>query len=448
MREKRNKQAMHLANKSGKKAKALKNIAWALGGKTVSLLSVLVVAVIVARYLGEEQYGIMNYVLSVVATCQMFADFGLDLIQLRGESKDPSRRDAIVGTVFGLKVILALITLAAIAVTTFLFETDARIRTYILLYSFSILLNTTWVSRNHFTSIVWNEYVVKTEITRTLVGVLIKVVLVLLKLPLLWFIASLLVDSLLLATGYTFSYIKKIDSVRKWRFEPQLARFLLRQSFPLLLSGAAIIVYNRIDQLMIGNMIDQSHLGIYSVAVRFAELLIFVPTIISQTIAPMLVEARQQDPALYDAQSRVFMNVTVALCIALAVATSLLAVPIVHFTFGQAYIGAASVLAVLAFRVIGDALSQTSGQLILIEGIQQYAPVRNVIGCVVCVALNLLLIPRLGIHGAAYSAITTIFVSGTLSDCLIPGYRHIFRKQLTALFLGWKDLLHIKNLLR
>lgn len=439
---------MHIANKSGKKAKALRNILWALGGKMVSLLSVLVVAIIVARYLGQEQYGIMNYVISFVAIFQVFADFGLDLIQVREESKDPSRRDVIIGTVFGLKVILALITLVAITCTTFLFETDSHIRTYILLYSFSILLNTTWVSRNHFTSIVWNEYIVKTEITRTLLGVLIKVVLVLLQLPLIWFIASLLVDSFLLATGYTLSYIKKIDSVRRWRFDSSLARYLLGQSFPLLLSGTAIIVYNRIDQLMIANMIDQSHLGIYSVAVRFAELLIFVPTIISQTIAPLLVEARQQDPQLYDAQSRVFMNVTVALCIALAVVTSLLAFPIVHLTFGRAYIGAVSVLAVLAFRVIGDALSQTSGQLILIEGIQQYAPIRNVIGCVVCVVLNWLLIPQAGIHGAAYSAIITIFISGTLSDFLIPGYRHIFRKQLTALFFGWKDLIHIKTLLR
>ena len=112
------------------------------------------------------------------------------------------------------------------------------------------------------------------------------------------------------------------------------------------------------------------------------------------------------------------------------------------------YIGAASVLAVLSFRVIGDALSQTSGQMMIIEGIQQYAPIRNVIGCVMCVVLNLLLIPSYGIHGAAYAALITIFVSGTLSDALIPVYRPIFRKQLAALAIGWKDLIHIKTLLR
>lgn len=433
---------------SDKKKKALTNIAWATGGKIVSLASVLVVGIIVARYLGKEQYGIMNYVVSFVAIFQVFADFGLDFIQIREESKNPAMRDKIIGTTFTLKLIFAAITLVAIFVTASLFEQDSSIRCYIMIYALSVILNTTWVSRNHFTSIVWNEYVVKTEISRTLIGIAIKVTLVLLHLPLIWFIGSLVIDSLLLAVGYTTSYARKIDSVRKWCFDPALGLFMLKQSFPLLLSGAAIIIYNRIDQMMIGNMIDQSHLGVYSVAVRFAELLVFVPTIISQTISPMLVEAREGSGDRYEELSRIFMNVTVAVCIVLAVLTSLLSYPIVYFTFGQTYIGAASVLSILAFKVIGDALSQTSGQLMIIEGIQKYASVRNIIGCVTCVVLNLLFIRRYGIHGAAYVAIITIFVSGTLADFFIPSYRHIFYKQVRAISVGWLDIVHIKTLLR
>ena len=433
---------------SEKKKKALTNIAWAISGKIVSLTSILVVGIIVARYLGKEQYGIMNYVISFVAVFQVFADFGLDFIQIREESKDPAQRDKIIGTTFGLKLIFALLTLVAIFVTDMLFVKDTNIRCYIMIYASSVILNTTWVSRNHFTSIVWNEYVVKTEITRTLIGVFIKVMLVLLHLPLIWFICSLVIDSLLLAMGYTASYVRKIDTVRKWRFDRKLATFMIQQSFPLLLSGAAIVVYNRIDQMMIGDMIDQSHLGVYSVAVRFTELLVFVPTIIAQTISPMLVEARQGSLERYESLSRVFMNVTVAVCIILAVLTSLLSYPIVYYTFGQTYIGAASVLSILSFKVIGDALSQTSGQLMIIEGIQKYASIRNIIGCITCVALNLLFIRRYGIHGAAYVAIITIFVSGTLADFLIPTYRPIFYKQMRAISVGWLDIIQIKKLLR
>lgn len=342
---------------SEKKKKALKNIAWAICGKIFSLISVLGVGIIVARYLGTEQYGIMNYVISIVAIFQVFADFGLDFIQIREESKNPHLRDKIVGTIFFLKLFFAALTLLAIFITVYIFIEEASIQRYIMLYALSIILNTTWVTRNHFTSMVWNEYVVKTEISRNIIGMLIKIGLVLLHLPLFWFICSLLFDSLLLATGYIISYIKKIDTIKKWSFDKSLAIYMIKQALPLIISGAAIIVYNRIDQMMIGDMIDKSHLGVYSVAVRFTELLIFVPTIIAQTISPMLVEKRKEDLNRYEECSRIFVNVTVSLCILLAVATSLLSYPIVYITFGQAYIGAASVLSILAFKVVGDALS-------------------------------------------------------------------------------------------
>jgi O-antigen/teichoic acid export membrane protein len=433
---------------SEKKKRALTNIAWAISGKIVSLTGVLVVGIIVARYLGKEQYGIMNYVISFVAIFQVFADFGLDFIQIREESKHPAHKDKIIGTTFTLKLFFAILTLLAILIITTLSEHDGRIRCYIMIYALSVILNTSWVSRNHFTSIVWNEYVVKTEISRTLIGMAIKIAFVLLHLPLIWFIVSLVIDSILLAVGYTASYIRKIDSIRKWNFDRDLAVFMLKQSFPLLLSGAAIVVYNRIDQMMIAKMIDQSHLGVYSVAVRFTELLVFVPTIIAQTISPILVEVRQKDAARYEELSRVFMNVTVSVCILLAILTSLLSYPIVRFTFGRMYIEAASVLSILAFKVVGDGLSQTSGQLMIIEGIQKYASIRNIIGCVTCVGLNLIFISRYGIHGVAYVAIITILVSGTLADFIIPSYRKIFYKQIKAICVGWMDIIHIKTLLR
>ena len=433
---------------SEKKKKALKNIAWAICGKIFSLLSILVVGIIVARYLGKEQYGIMNYVISIVAIFQVFADFGLDFIQIREESKNPHLRDRIIGTVYGLKLFFAILTLLAIYITVSIFIDEVSIRSYIMLYALSIIMNTTWVSRNHFTSMVWNEYVVKTEILRNVIGMVIKVGLVLLHLPLIWFICSLLFDSFLLAIGYLVSYTKKIDSIRKWSFDKTLAFYMIRQAFPLLLSSAAIIVYNKIDQVMIGDMIDKANLGIYSVAIRFTELLVFVPTIIAQTISPMLVEMHKTDAARYEECSRIFVNVTVSLSIILALMTSLLSYPIVYVTFGKAYIGAASVLSILAFKVIGDALSQTSGQLIIIEGQQKYAPIRNIIGCVACIILNLILIQRYGIHGAAYTALITIFISGTLANFLIPSYNGIFYKQLKALCVGWKDIIHIKTILR
>lgn len=424
-----------------------KNIAWAVAGKIATLLGGLIIGILVARYLGASQYGLMNYVISFVAIFQVFADFGLDLIQIREEAANKANYNRIIGTTFGLKCIFAIVTLIAIFITTHMLEADLETRIYIWIYAFSVLFNTTWVVRNHFTSIVWNEYVVKSEIVRTTIGIGIKVLFVLLRLPLIWFILSLVLDSILLASGYMLSYHRKIGRVHDWHFDGQLARYMLLQSFPLLLSGAAIVVYNRIDQLMIGNMIDNRHLGIYSVAVKFVEILTFVPTILSQTISPILVEKRAISEEQYQRVAALFMNISVWGCVLLAILTSLIAYPIIRLSFGLEYIEASSILAILSFRIIGDALSQTSGQMIIIEQKQRFVFIRNIIGCIVCITLNLLLIPRFGITAVAIVAIITIISSGTISNLLIPQYRAIFKHQIRALLIGWKDIKNIKELL-
>lgn len=223
---------------------------------------------------------------------------------------------------------------------------------------------------------------------------------------------------------------------------------MVRQSFPLLLSGAAIVVYHRIDQVMIGKMLNDGYVGIYSVAVRFIEVLVFIPTIISQTISPILVRVLNENPERYRSMAKVFMGVTVWICILCAVCVNVISYPLVALTFGQQYIMAASVLSIMSFKVIGDALSQTSGQLIIIEKRQKYVSIRNVIGCVVCVVLNLWLIRAYGVYGASVVSIITILSSGTVANLIIPPYRQYFKMQLRALALGWRDMLKIKSLIR
>ena len=433
---------------SDTKVKVFTNVFWAVLGKCYNLLGALVVGIVIARYLGPEQYGLMNYVISYVAIFQVFADFGLESIQIREEARNPSQRDVLIGTVLGLRLFFAVATLLLVSVVVFITESDGLSRFYILLYSISILFNTTWVFRHHFTSIVWNEYVVKTEIFRTTIGTAVKVLLLLLHASLSWFIASLLFDSFLLASGYTTSYVKKIGSITRFRFDKQLAWSLTKQSFPLLLSCAAIVVYTKIDQLMIGNMLSKAHLGIYAVAVQYSNVMVFVPTIIAQTVSPILVQIREESYVRYSLLSSQFMSITVWVCIIMACIVCMVSYPLVYFTFGSSYIYAAGALSIISFKVIGDALSQTSGQLMIIEGIQKFASLRNVIGCIVCVLCNYVLIPRYGIMGTACVSVLTVFSSGFLANLMIKSYRHIFLMQVTSLLKGWKSLINLKTIFK
>lgn len=435
-------------NVSETKLKVFRNLYWAVLGKVVTLLGSLLVGIMVARYLGPEQYGLMNYVISYVALFQILASFGLDSIEIREESKANDKKDVIIGTAFTLKCIFALVAMAVVMITALLFEADAFTKAMICMYSFSMLLNSFGVIRNHFTSLVWNEYVVKTEISRTIIGALIKVVLLLLHASLFWFIAAALFDVLLLASGYCVAYSKKIGKISLWRFDKEWAKYLIKQSFPLLLSGAAVIIYQRIDQVMIGNMIDKASVGQFSVASKFVEILIFIPTIMAQTITPVLVRIREKSEEEYERKAQLFMNVTLWVCVIFSVVMSSLSYWMIRWTFGVDYLPAVSVLQVMAFKAVGVALASTSGQLMVIEEIQKNAAFRNIIGSVACVSLNLIFIPWWGIVGSAWVAVLSAFISGWIAHFFIPSYRQIFKNQVSAILFGWKDLVHFSKLIK
>lgn len=435
-------------NVSETKLKVFRNLYWAVVGKVVTLLGSLLVGIMVARYLGPEQYGLMNYVISYVALFQVLASFGLDNIEIREESKANDKKDIIIGTAFTLKCIFALVAMVVVMITALLFETDAFTKAMICMYSFSMLLNSFGVIRNHFTTLVWNEYVVKTEISRTIIGALIKVLLLLLHAPLFWFIAATLFDVLLVASGYCVAYSKKIGKISLWRFDKAWAIYMIKQSFPLLLSGAAVIIYQRIDQVMIGNMIDKASVGQFSVAGKFVEILIFIPTIMSQTITPILVRIREKSQEEYERKAQLFMNVTVWMCLLMAIFVSAFSFWLIRYTFGSDYLLAVPVLQIMAFKAVGVALASTSGQLMVIEEIQKNVVFRNIIGSVACVSLNLIFIPWWGIVGSAWVAVLSAFISGWIAHFFIPSYKQIFKNQISAILFGWKDLVHFSKLIK
>ena len=435
-------------NLSPTREKVVRNIVWAVTGKVVTLLGGLLVGIFVARYLGPEQYGLMSYVMSYVALFQVLASFGMDNIEIREESKTPEEKDKIIGTAFGLKLTFAVVTMGLIALTAWLFEADAFTKWMIIMYSVSMIMNSFGVIRNYFTSLVWNEYIVKTEISRTLIGAGLKVVLLLLHAPLVWFIVATLFDTVLIAGGYLVSYRSKIDSVRKWRFDKDTAKYLIKQSFPLAVSLSAVLIYHRIDQVMVGKMLTNTELGYYSVACKFVEIIMFIPTILAQTVVPVLVRMHKQNFSAYRSKTQQFVNITVWICIIISIMVALSSHWIILFTFGEQYLPATIALQVLVFKSVGDALSATAGNMIIIENKQKYAWIRSVTACFVCVGLNLLFIPRWGLVGTAVASILTYLYAGTFSNIFIPQYWFVLKTQIRALFFGWKDLLKFKQLLQ
>lgn len=418
------------------KKNILSNVGWATLGRIVRVLTETLVSIFVARYLGPSDYGLMNYVVSFVAIFTTISVFGLDNIEIREIAKPENDKNEILGTAFRLRLIFAFIAFVSIIVALFFSGADYYTSILIIIYSTSVILSTFNLIRNYFTAIVNNKYIVITEILRCFVGALIKVVLLLIKAPLIFFIIALAFDFFLVAGGYVATYNKLVGSIKEWTFNKEKAKYLIRESFPLLLSGAAVIIYQRIDQVILKGLLNNEAVGYFSVAAKFSEFILFVPLIISQTVSPILVGYYSSNKDVYKVKSQQFMDITVWASVALSFIVSLLSYPLIRYTFGVQYLAAVPVLQVMSFKVIGMALSNSCGQLIVIEGIQKWAVIRNLIGCVICVVSNYLLIPKFGVVGSAYATLVTVAFSGCIGNLFIPPYKHFFKQQISSLFLG------------
>lgn len=423
------------------KTDIVQNLFWAVLGKVITLLSGLLIGIIVARYLGPEQYGLMNYIISYVFLFQTFAIFGLDAIEIREEAKGAIPYLQIIGTAFWLKVIFGCFFMVVAIITSWIMEADANTTFLVTIYSFTIVLNSFSVIRNYFFAIVQNEHVVKSEIARTLIGLVIKFVLTWMHASLTLFIIAYMFDIVLLSSGYIITYKDKIGSIWQWSFNMKYAKYLLKESLPLLLTSTAVIIYQRIDQVMIGQMIDKESVGYFSVASRFVEILVFFPMMLSRTITPILVKIRERNEEEYVAKAQQFMNISVWLSFFASTFVSCIASLLVKYTFGDTYIPAVAVLQIMSFKAAVVALSNTAGSMLVTEGLQRFAIFRDSFGCIVCIALNYLLLPRYGIIAAAFVAIASVVSAGYLADALIPAYRHLFIRQTKALIWGWSDLL-------
>jgi len=433
---------------SGNKKKIVNNLLWAVSGKIVNLVGSLVLGIIVARYLGVEQYGLMNYVISYVFLFQTLASFGLDSIEVREEAAGKVPVNTIIGTAFWIKVVFGVICIALSIGTAVVMSEDSYTIGLVALYSSYIVFNSFIVIRNYFTSLVQNKYIVLSEIFRTFVGIGIKLTMWAMDCSLTWFVAAFAFDHVLLAGGYISSYRHKIGRLKDWRFSLPYAKFMLKESFPLLLTNAAVIIYQRIDQVMIGSMVGKADVGYFSVAAKFVEVMIFIPATIAHTISPILVQMLDKSREVYIVKAQQYLNITVWVSILCSIGVSVISYWIVLYTFGTEYLPAAAILQVLSFKMVSVALSNGGGIMVIVERLQKWVFFRDVLGCLVCIILNWWLLPKYGAMAAAFVAIAANLAAGYVADLLVPAYRHIFRQQTKALLLGWRDLVHIKQLLK
>ena len=157
----------------------------------------------------------------------------------------------------------------------------------------------------------------------------------------------------------------------------------------------------RVDQVIIGQMLNDKEVGLYSAAVKLSELWYFIPIAIAASTYPALVEAKHRSEELYYGRLQKLYNFLVTLAIAVAIVMTFLSGPVVRLLYGPAYAASGGALRILIWSGLPVCFGCAWSNWMILENRMKTLFVFQAIGAVVNLMLNFLLIPRLGITGSA-----------------------------------------------
>jgi O-antigen/teichoic acid export membrane protein len=407
-----------------------------LAEQVLRMVAGLLVGIWVARYLGPSQFGVFSYAVAFSALFSNIAKLGLDSIVVRDLVRDPGSRDRYLGTAFWLKLAGAVAMLAVMAIAVQLTSSDATTNLYIFIIGSGTVFQSFEVVDFYFQSKVLSRFVSICKLAQLAISSLVKLYLIFTHADLVWFVLVSLVDQLTLALSLYLAYRYQRLGHFYGSFDVPTARQLLRNGWPLVFSGLVVMIYMRIDQVMIKEILGEREVGLYSAAVRLSEVWYFIPMLLTSSLFPSIVNAKKVSEALYYARLQRLYTFLVWMGVAVALPMTFMGEWLITVLYGIAYKDAAQVLVIHIWAGIFVSLGVASSSWYTSENLQRYALYRTSLGAIVNIALNLVLIPKLGLVGAALATVFAQSVAALFFDVVAEKTRTVFFMKLKTLYFA------------
>lgn len=404
------------------KKRVIANMSWLMGGKIVNMILSFFVSLATARYLGPSNFGSINYVAAYVSFFSSIASLGLSVIVIKEVSSGEEDDNKVIWTGILMRFLTAVAsTIAVVAFFAIAKRNDPLLVPIVALESIAILASAFDTFMYWFQGKLLGKYVSIAGVIAYLAMSLYRLYLLANGADILWFAFATSVDTLVLALVLFIFYVKE-NGFRPVISLP-LGRKLLKQSYHYLISGLIAILYSKIDQIMLGDMLDKASVGLYSAALAIAGLWGMIPSAFIQSVSPILYKNAQTDRGMFLKRLKQsyagiwFLNV----CWSLAI--SLFSYWVVLLLYGAEYMGARKALIIVVWYSGISSLGSLTQVYLATENKNKYINYFALAGLVTDVALNALLIPHFGITGAAVATLATYCVIHIVMPLVIKDTR-------------------------
>ena len=396
---------------------------------------------LLTSYLGPYKYGQFQFVLSYVTLFGVVIDFGIQQYIIKKISEDRTQAKRYFHNFLAVEIVLASLVYGAMVGVAFFNGYEKDVIHAIMLAGLGAAVHGLTYP---FLAVITSFYDLKKAAFLNFLASLINVGMIFLTIWVGGGIVMLTAQQVIYATLAIIIYY---HFIQKHIGKPEiikgilsadrgLIKLIMKAALPFALLVGFSTVYNRIDIVLITKILGYTQTGLYTAAYKFFDLLAFFPAVVSHALYPLFATLMAEGKmAEIRATLEKYLRFMAALAFPIGVGGSILATQIIGI-LSPDYASAAPVLAVLVWApsilfmyivVNSLVISQLTKFAMIITGVNVAI---NLIG-------NIILLPRIGIIGAAIMTLASEFLQGLF-------YFYFVRKKITDFrffSLIWKPIL-------
>jgi O-antigen/teichoic acid export membrane protein len=424
----------YIFSKAGSLFKNLifKNIFWLIFDQFARVLLAIIVGSWTARYLGKSDFGQLSFALSYLTMFQIITGLGLDSVAVRELVTKRDIAAKLLGTIFYLRLTTGIINwVISILMALLIYGLSDDIYIIITIAGASLVFQSFSTIELWFQSNNKSFKIVLPKLVSTFITNSVKIYFIVNKFSIYYFAILFSFEFLLSGCFLYFSYLK-YKVTQKWNFDLVNAKVLLIDSWPFLISAVSIYLYTRVDSFIIKKYLGSSELGLYTAAITISSILPMIPMILFNVINPIIAKIKYENEATYNLYLQKAFQLFTYGGIIFSLIIFIFAPLIVNILYGNEYLESAAILRIHVFTNIFIYSGIAQNFWIINENKGKVNLYKTSVGVFCSFVLNIILIPRYGILGAAYSAVIVQLISSVLINLFVAP--KIFKLQFTSLF--------------
>lgn len=419
------------------KNKEIRNASWIIGEQILQVFVSLIVGVLTARYLGPSNYGALNYTASFVTFCTSLATLGMEGVVIKKIIASPEDEGTYMGSCMFFRFVSAILSTCLITITVFFLNPGEPIKVIlVLLQSLQLIFQAVYILDSWFQRYLKSKYISIGKMLACIIVALYKVYLLVTAKSIIWFAFSNSLTYIIVAISLYIFYRK--ENAPKMKVSIPLGKEVLSESYHFILSGLMTAIYSQMDKIMIGKMLTDMDVGLYTTATAICSMWIFIPTAIINSFRPTIMVIKQSgNQAFYKKRLEQLYSLIIWLCIFVSIVVCIFGPLIIRILYGESYMGAIETLRISIWSETFAMIGTARGIWILCENKNKYVKYYLVIGAIVNVILNALLIPVYGINGAAFATLITQIVTSIIAPLFYKETKEHTKIVLESFLCKW-----------